>query len=118
MVQHASIADARRRPRDPRNTAFIARQPLQLDANGIAISIRHNLGAFDIVCGKCQALHWFQEAIGKASRSRPNPEFSSCCQNGHVVLPPLNAPPSLLRQLFLDGTAGILSRIVWQVCQG
>jgi hypothetical protein len=87
---------------------FLAREPLQLDANGIAISIRHNLGAFDIVCGRCQTLHWHQEATVKSVQT-PNPQFSTCCQNGRVVLPPLNAPLPLLRQLFLDGSAGTLS---------
>ena len=108
MVQNVSYDDACRSPRDRRNMVFLARQPLQLDANGVAVSIRHYLGACDIVCGKCQALHWLQEAVARRVQSQPNYEFSSCCQTGRVVLPPLNPPLPLLRQLFQDGTVGTL----------
>ena len=57
-----------------------------------------NLGRMDIECPDCGALHWEAE---KLSTSRAGvPRFGTCCLQGKVVLPPVQAPPRDLLHLF------------------
>jgi hypothetical protein len=59
--------------------------------------LRHTLGEMNTVCGKCGALHFLEECA--TSSSRANPQFTLCCAQGKVTLPPLAPPPKPLRQL-------------------
>ncbi|KAJ7586912.1 hypothetical protein C8J56DRAFT_1051206 [Mycena floridula] len=59
-----------------------------------------NLGRMNIECSKCHALHWLCERL-KSSSDR-NPHFGTCCLDGKVLLPPLEAPPQELKELFED----------------
>ncbi|CAG8782976.1 15644_t:CDS:1, partial [Gigaspora rosea] len=59
---------------------------------------RHNLGRMNIDCIHCGALHWFDERL--TSSSRNHLKFGTCCSHGQVILPLLQDPPLLLRQLF------------------
>src|SRR5271170_5001118 len=47
---------------------------------------RHTLGNMVHKCRKCGAMMWLNEKINKSTRF---PEFSTCCTNGKVILPPL-----------------------------
>ncbi len=58
---------------------------------------RHTLGEMTTMCGKCDALHFLEERV--ASSSCANPQFTLCCAQGKVTLPPLVPPPEPLRQL-------------------
>jgi len=55
------------------------------------------LGEMTIVYGKCGALHFLEERV--ASSSRANPQFTLCCTQGKVTMPPLAPPPKPLRRL-------------------
>jgi hypothetical protein len=59
--------------------------------------LRHTLGEMTTVCGKCNALHFLDERA--ASSSCANPQFTLCCAQGKVTLPPLTPPPEPLRRL-------------------
>ncbi|CAG8691743.1 12317_t:CDS:1 [Cetraspora pellucida] len=52
----------------------------------------------NIECVHCNALHWLDKRL--TSSSRNSPKFSTCCSHGQVILPFLQDPPLLLRQLF------------------
>ena len=52
----------------------------------------------NILCPFCGAYHWQAERIGSTSIEKP--EFSTCCQRGHVHLPLLSFPPHNLYTLF------------------
>ena len=54
----------------------------------------------DVVCPFCGAFHWMAEKVVNSSQSHP--QFTVCCQRGHVDLPLLPEPPSFLRSV-LDG---------------
>jgi hypothetical protein len=58
---------------------------------------RHTLGEMTTVCGKCNALHFLEEHV--ASSSRTNLQFTLCCAQGKVMLPPLAPPLELLKRL-------------------
>jgi hypothetical protein len=49
------------------------------------------------MCGKCGALHFLEERA--TSGSCANPQFTLCCAQGKVMLPPLAPPPEPLRRL-------------------
>ncbi len=57
----------------------------------------HTLGEMTIVCGKCGAMQFLEEHA--ASSSCTNLQFTLCCAQGKVTLPPLAPPPELLRRL-------------------
>jgi len=57
------------------------------------------------MCGKCGALHFLEERV--ASSSRANPQFTPCCTQGKVMLPPLAPPPELLRWLLTSNEANV-----------
>jgi hypothetical protein len=59
--------------------------------------LHHTLAEMTIMCGKCGALHFLEECV--ASSSRTNPQFTLCCAQGKVTLPPLAPPPEPLRRL-------------------
>jgi len=63
------------------------RQPLQL-------------GAIDIQCRYCNALHWL--AKRDQGSSRQSPSFYKCCLGGLVRLELIPKPPSYLVQLLSD----------------
>lgn len=56
------------------------------------------LGRMLYECKHCKALHWKLERI--KGRSVNDPEYS-CCKKGAVVLPPLQPPPTDLKELML-----------------
>jgi len=60
--------------------------------------MRHDLGQMNVRCPFCGAAHWLAEKIG--SSPEDSPEFSTCCQRGHVLISPLSPPPDLLLNLF------------------
>ncbi|XP_071739204.1 uncharacterized protein [Rutidosis leptorrhynchoides] len=49
-------------------------------------------------CRNCDATMWYEERNNKPKHTR-NPSFSMCCQSGKVLLPKLNEPPTLLKNL-------------------
>jgi hypothetical protein len=51
----------------------------------------------DVVCPFCGAYHWMAEKV--VNSQEQSPEFTACCQRGHVSLRPLPPPPPFLRQL-------------------
>jgi hypothetical protein len=55
------------------------------------------LGAMDLECPVCGALH-FKDERASGTNLR-NPEFSLCCNRGKVELPYLRDPPTLLQRL-------------------
>jgi len=59
--------------------------------------LRHTLGEMTTMCGKCGALHFLEERA--ASSSCANPQFTLCCAQGKVTLPPLAPPPKPFRRL-------------------
>ncbi len=60
---------------------------------------RHTLGEMTIVCGKCDALHFLEERAALSLCA--NPQFTLCCAQGKVTLPPLAPPPEPLRRLLI-----------------
>jgi hypothetical protein len=65
--------------------------------------LRHTLGEMTTMCGKCGTLHFLEERV--ASSSRTNPQFTPCCAQGKVTLPPLAPPPEPLRWLLTSNEA-------------
>ncbi len=65
--------------------------------------LRHTLGEMTIMCGKCGALHFLEERV--ASSSRANSQFTPCCAQGKVTLPPLAPPPEPLKWLLTNNEA-------------
>jgi len=63
----------------------------------------HTLSEMTTVCGKCNALHFLEERA--ASNSCTNPQFTLCCTQGKVRLPPLAPPPEPLKRLFIGNEA-------------
>ncbi|KAJ7720111.1 hypothetical protein B0H16DRAFT_1739011 [Mycena metata] len=63
----------------------------------------HDLGHMDVKCSHCGALHWKDERVAKSSLA--NPQFGMCCNHGKVDLPPLNALPADLENLFANDSA-------------
>jgi hypothetical protein len=57
----------------------------------------HTLGEMTIVCGKCNALHFLEEHA--TLNSCTNPQFTLCCAQGKMTLPPLAPPLEPLRRL-------------------
>jgi len=55
------------------------------------------------MCGKCGALHFLEERV--ASSSRANLQFTPCCAQGKVTLPPLAPPLEPLRWLLTSNEA-------------
>ena len=51
----------------------------------------------NIQCPFCSAYHWLAESIG--SSASHTPEFTTCCQRGHVHLPSQSPPPDALLRL-------------------
>ncbi len=65
--------------------------------------LRHTLGEMTTMCGKCDALHFLEERA--ASSSHTNPQFTLCCAQSKVTLPPLAPPLELLRWLLTRNEA-------------
>jgi len=65
--------------------------------------LRQTLGEMTTMCGKCDALHFFEERV--ASSLCANPQFTPCCAQGKVTLPPLAPPPELFKWLFTSNEA-------------
>ncbi|CAG8458023.1 13077_t:CDS:2, partial [Cetraspora pellucida] len=51
-------------------------------------------------CSYCGALKWIDERC--AASSKCTPIFSICCTHGKVLLPPLQEPPALLKELLTN----------------
>jgi hypothetical protein len=60
----------------------------------------HDLGRMNVECPFCRALHWREERVSSSRIN--NPEFEACCQHGKVHLRPLQDPPLILRNLYVD----------------
>src|ERR1700724_1848028 len=69
----------------------IARQPFNIDW---PVS---NLGAMNISCSSCGALHWWNERLSWSTLN--NSRFGRCCLNGKVQLPRFTDPPRELSDL-------------------
>jgi hypothetical protein len=67
--------------------------------------LRHTLGEMTTMCGKCNALHFLDERA--ASSSCANPQFTLCCAQGKVTLPPLTPPPEPLRRLLASNETDV-----------
>ncbi|PPQ72835.1 hypothetical protein CVT24_012881 [Panaeolus cyanescens] len=63
-------------------------------------SARHSLGRMNHICQHCGAKHWLAEKLVRSSQASPT--FVACCDHGTVNLPRLQAPPDLLRHLFIN----------------
>lgn len=57
-----------------------------------------DFGFPSVECVYCHAQLWFEERVGKCSKTN-EPLFSICCMKGKVELPFLNRPPPLLTAL-------------------
>lgn len=57
----------------------------------------------DVICPFCGAYHWLAEKVSSSPEQRP--EFTACCQRGHISLQSLPPPPPFLRQLLDDNDA-------------
>lgn len=62
-----------------------------------------NLGRPTYKCGNCQAIMWYEER-NKNTKSSSEHTFSSCCQDGKILLPRLLHPPEPLRTLLAYDT--------------
>ena len=60
-------------------------------------TVHPSLGRMDVLCPDCGALHWLAEKY--VSSSQCNPTFGTCCYEGQVHLPALEAPPEPLHTL-------------------
>ena len=94
--------------RGPRiNSHNIARQeafqPDSVQGHSINASRRHELGAMDVVCRHCGALHWLEERVTGAGGRRA-PQFGMCCFRGKVSLPQPQDPPEPLNSLLMADT--------------
>jgi len=58
--------------------------------------IHHQLGAMDVECLRCRALHWMEEKVAGGVHA---PIFSTCCAKGKVKLPSIAQPPMPLLAL-------------------
>jgi hypothetical protein len=63
---------------------------------------RHTLGAMNIECPRCHALHFAAEKLSNSTRVNVN--FGMCRLSGQIVLPPFPPPPQDFQNLF-DGTS-------------
>ncbi|KAJ6466774.1 hypothetical protein C8R45DRAFT_838767, partial [Mycena sanguinolenta] len=63
---------------------------------------RISLGSMNLVCSKCGALHWDAEKLSKSTRNSLH--FGTCCLDGKISLPDVQAPPRALLELF-NGTS-------------
>ena len=66
-------------------------------------SQHHDLGYMDVPCPSCSALHWMVEKLTDSSQQ--NPRFGTCCMDGKVQLPPLEALAEPLQQLLTSDNA-------------
>ena len=57
-----------------------------------------DLGRMTVLCDHCGAKHYLQERLPTSSRC--NPRFGNCCLQGKVHLPPVEAPPAVLLNLY------------------
>ncbi len=71
--------------------------------DGSHCGLCHTLGEMTTVCGKCGTLHFLEECA--ASSLCTNPQFTLCCAQGKVRLPPLAPPPEPLRRLLIGNEA-------------
>jgi hypothetical protein len=62
----------------------------------------NDLGAMNVRCPSCDALHWENESV--SSSRVGHPEFQMCCAHGKVNLTPLRLPPAPLYDLFIGDT--------------
>ena len=66
--------------------------------------MQSDFGRMHIPCKDCEALHWLQERVTAHPSTLANPLFSTCCNQGDVVLPLMPALPPLLQSLYNDDT--------------
>ncbi|KAK4206842.1 hypothetical protein QBC37DRAFT_380686 [Rhypophila decipiens] len=66
-----------------------------LPADNIEFVDEHHLGAMNVECSSCGALHWIDERLTDSSAG--NPKFDSCCGKGSVTFPPFPDLPPFLR---------------------
>jgi len=60
----------------------------------------HNLGAMDIVCTACQALHWREERLRPQNGRRAAAgTFQACCKHGDAIVERMRALPEPLNTL-------------------
>ena len=62
----------------------------------------HDIGHMNVECPFCHAFHWIDKHV--LSSSVDHPEFSTCCDHGKVMLPPLHVPLPALFNLFTEST--------------
>ena len=63
----------------------------------------YDLGAMQVPCLSCEALHWLEERTSASSVQ--DPQFTLCCLNGDAQLPEFRPLPAFLYQLLHDLTA-------------
>lgn len=83
------ILDARRLEKERRNAAM-----RRLGQR------RHDVGAMDVRCPYCHALHWADERL--TSSTRASPKFGRCCKSGQVKVPLTLTPPGPLLDLWMN----------------
>jgi len=54
------------------------------------------------VCKWCKAMLWYEERIYK-HRNTSTPEFSMCCSQGRIEIPPFGQLPQALHDLYFKG---------------
>ena len=68
----------------------------------------------NVICPFCGAYHWHAEMVGSSPMQRP--EFGTCCQRGHVLLPRQSVPPPVLYRLF-DSNENDAKEFRSHICQ-
>ena len=69
----------------------------------LALPLMNNLGKMEHICTNCSAYMWKNE-VHTGHLNTSNAQFSTCCMQGKISLPPLHDPPQLLKQLLSDDT--------------
>ena len=60
----------------------------------------HNLGAIDVLCTACQALHWREERLRPQDRHHAAAgTFQACCKHGDTIVERMRALPKPLNTL-------------------
>ncbi|KAF8421842.1 hypothetical protein EV426DRAFT_507584, partial [Tirmania nivea] len=66
---------------------------------------QYYFGQMSVICPNCTAMHWLAERSTIHPSTLVNPQFSTCCNRGDVLIPPMRALPPLLQALFYDRTS-------------
>ena len=75
------------------------------------LSFRHQLARCNISCQFCGAQHWIEERVQNSTKEAP--KFSTCCENGAVMMDKFEDPPEPLYSLLMDSTPCIFPCMIF-----